>query len=1139
MTTTRQESGAYREAPPPTTGPAPQVPPGLPPWYVRWVVPAVGLLLLHFTHPLVWVRGLPGWWFPPAGLGIVLVAWLGRRGALLVAIDALLVAAQGKMIGAPFLWQEGWRSAAGSAWEAFVLAAEVLVVWDCYHNFLRGSRRLGDPRSAMLFLILVCALAGAFSVLYALPPWLLAPEGRPALGPLAGGFWLSHTLGILTITPALLTTLTPWLARRRLIRSESAVNPVDHEPARQLRGVDVVEIAFLAVGVAFLELLQAVIHKHPEVPQWHLWSVPLLVIVWASLRQGLRGGTIVAGAAAGLELVWSGFLGRNLEPDPVWQVNLLAQSSTALLVAAAANSIRLSEARYRRVVTRIPVILYSARVKQPAPDGRTPPLAELTFVSPAARALLDTDPEMLLGEYRRWLGFVHPEDREVLLAAMLQLGRQRQPVTCEYRLALPPVDQFTPLPGKNPGAVAAGLGGLRSALKATYGSRVISFQEPEGRPRWVRDTLAPRFGSAGDLEGWDGVVSDITEQRALADDLRRTTSMFHALVANLPAGVFFVQGAEGLPLLVNARARQLLGQHEDPAAGVDRLASAYRLRRADGSAYPTDELPVVAALRRGTTSMRDDIVVHRPDGRPLPLIAWAAPIDLGGQGQHDAAVWVFEDLTAMQQAQAARRESEARLRTVFEAMAEGVMVLDAGGIISDCNPAACAILGLPPERLRGLALLERDWRARREDGSPLPPDEYPSVVSRLTGRPVRGIIMGVPVADSDEVRWLLVNAMPLPGDAADAAPLARVVITFADITAYRQALDVVRASEEKYRGLVETLPIFLVQFDRSGRATYLNPTAQDVSGYGPDDLGAGGAWESLVHPDDLAAARDASRKALGGETTRLEARYRAKDGRDLVGYVLLEPRVQEGAVVGVTALVVDMTRERQLEQELEHAQRLELIGRVSSGIAHDFNNLLTVVLTLAQLAQESLPEDHPARDDLRRIAYAGEQAANLAQQLLAFSKKQPPNPRRLDLNAVARRTLELLRATLPRFIHIEPELADGELPVHVDEMQVQQVLMNLCVNARDAMPKGGRLVVRTEAVAGEPWVRLSVRDDGEGIPEEVLARIFDPFFSTKERGTGLGLAMVRQIAEASGGRVEVASRLGEGARFDVWLPRPA
>src|SRR5262249_9411754 len=151
--------------------------------------------------------------------------------------------------------------------------------------------------------------------------------------------------------------------------------------------------------------------------------------------------------------------------------------------------------------------------------------------------------------------------------------------------------------------------------------------------RWVRDTLSPTLGPDGHLDGWEGVVEDVTAQRALAHDLRRTTSMLHTLVANLPAGVFFLHGSRGHPILVNARARQLLGPREDLPAGISHLSQVYRLFRADGPPSPSEELPVSMALRQGVNCMRDDIVVHRADGRRLPIVSWAAPVDLSGQGK--------------------------------------------------------------------------------------------------------------------------------------------------------------------------------------------------------------------------------------------------------------------------------------------------------------------------------------------------------------------------------------------------------------------------------------------------------------------------------------------------------------------------
>jgi signal transduction histidine kinase len=233
-----------------------------------------------------------------------------------------------------------------------------------------------------------------------------------------------------------------------------------------------------------------------------------------------------------------------------------------------------------------------------------------------------------------------------------------------------------------------------------------------------------------------------------------------------------------------------------------------------------------------------------------------------------------------------------------------------------------------------------------------------------------------------------------------------------------------------------------------------------------------------------------------------------------------------------------MTRERHLEQELQRAQRLDLVGRLAGGLAHDFNNLLGAVIGLADIALTQMPPHHPVAEDLRGIRDAGEQAASLAAQLLAFGKQQRAAARRVDVNGVVRRTLHMLRGSLPPEVCVESDLAGGDLFVQADDTQLQQVLMNLCLNARDAMPQGGRLRVHTIAVCGEDrgWVRLSVEDEGVGMSGEVRARIFDPFFSTKERGTGLGLAVVRQIVEGHGGRVEVASEPGRGSRFDVWWP---
>jgi PAS domain S-box-containing protein len=1131
------------------------------------------MLLLWLAHPLTWGSSATPLWSPPAGLGLALVAWFGWRfGASVLACCGVLLVVQNLF---RLLLGQAAPPPAWVAVEAGVGIAEPLFAWWLYHVQARGSRRLVDPRSATQFVMLVPILAASAVALVrttlAQVVGLVVP-GADSVGGLFLGLWLEHALGLMVVAPPLLVLGTPWLLRYGLIpRSLQADRlGLPSAPVALPGGAiapdsvssntwgEWLELAGLAFGASVLCLLLSGLQGRRELLGWQLWGVQLLLILWASLRQGLRGGTLVAAVAAAVPLVV-----RQVRPPAgedalfpsLLQAHLLAQCGAAVLVSAASSWSRLNETGYRQVVSHIPVVIYSARLRgawgargpqakdqaPPAPPRPTTADVEVTLVSAASGRLLGCPADYLLGDYQRWLSFVHPDDQEVLLAALEQLARQEQPVTCEYRLA-----------GTAPGSSHRGQGTSDSTRKA----------------RWVRDTLAPHRDADGRLIGWEGVVTDVTEQRALADDLRRTTSMFNALVANLPTGVFFVQGPHGQPILVNARARQLLGQREDASAGLDQLPQVYRLFRPDGTLYPVDHLPVYLALRQGRTTMRDDIVVHRADGRRVPLVTWAAPVQLRSRGGPDAAVWVMEDLTSLHQAEAARKDVEGHLRTIVETMAEGLVVLDARGRIVSCNPSSSGFFGLAAEQLRGRALFDLNWTFVREDGTPLAIEEHPTQVALRTGRPVRHCVVGAapraaepPVSaslfDKLVVRWLLVNAMPLASTAGGAAG---VVCTFSDISAYVHAREAIRASEERYRALIETCPVMVILSDRDMRVTYINPATRQTSGYELAEMAEPGMWATFIHPEDLPRCYEMGKKALAGQSDRAELRYRAKDGSDKVSFALTQPRFQDGQPVGAMTLLVDVTRERQLEQELQRAQRLELIGRLSSGVAHDFNNLLGVVLNLADLARGHLPADHPVHADLRRISEAGEQAAGLAAQLLALGKRGRGQARLVEANQVVGRTLELLRATLPTLIHLEADLAPGELLILADETQLQQVLMNLCLNARDAMPRGGILRVRTSqekdesrpkpAASGDrsdssfilhpssfrEYVCLSVEDSGLGMSEEVRGRIFEPFFSTKEGGTGLGLAVVQQIVESYGGQIDVRSQPGQGTRFDVRWP---
>jgi PAS domain S-box-containing protein len=1120
-----------RRGPDPGTG-RPNPPPDR-----RWWLAAAGLLLLVVTDPRVWAPGAAGLWFPPVGLGLVLVAWLGLWAAGLAAAGVLVVglATRGPSVALlfPFL-------------EALVVGVEVGLGWWCYHARAHGARRLGDPRSAVVFLILVPGCAAGLSALMLAAVRQTLESPAPDLVSLASALWVSHALGLLALAPPLLVLATPWLQRLGLAPDPAGRIPSAASAWPWTWG-EAVETAGLVLAAAVVGVALAVIYARQYAVNWQLWALLLLLIVWTSVRQGLPGGSVAAGVAAvlGMAVASAGFPGAT--QAAALEGHFLAGCAAALLVGASVGWIRASEALYRTCVVHMPVVLYSARLLPRSGPGGIPN-AEVTLVSPASQQVLGRGPEDLLGEYRVWFEHIHPADRELLAAALAQLCLQKQPVSCEYRLLIEdrgPTDKGA--------AASPSVRDPRSAIL-----------DPQ-RDRWLRDTLAPRYGPDGKLEGWEGVIEVITEQRELASDLRRTTAMLQSLVTHLPTGVFFVHGPMGQPLFVNARARQLLGQREDMAAGLEHLARVYRLHRSDGTPYPWEELPVSKALRLGLTGMRDDIVVHRPDGRRMPLVTWAAPVNLGTPGQV-AAVWVLEDLTALRQAEAAYRESEARLRAIIETMAEGLLVQDAAGAAVEWNPAACAILGVATGAMARRTGLGPDEGCLREDGSPLPAAEHPDRVSLRTGQPVRGVVMGISVSEPrgsrsedrgsiesaaldprssilaprSPVRWILVNTLPLP---AGGQGRGRVVTTFVDVTAQRAAAEVRRRSEEKYRVLVEHLPLLVLQCDRQRRVEYLNPAAEAVLGHAAEELAAG-VWAGVVREGELPGLLALFAQAEGGHSAGGEFHFRDRDGGERVGYALTQPPAADGSGPGVTLLVVDVTQQRRLERELQRVQRLELIGRLAGGVVHDVNNMLTVMLTLNGLVRGNLPDDHVVQKDLGRMGQAGEQARQLVGQLLAFGKDRRVAPRHVDLSDVVRRNLELLRGTMPRGVEVAAELAAAEVWALAEEAQVQQVLMNLSFNARDAMPHGGRLTMETAASdgpasEGAAWVRLTVADTGEGMSEEVRSRIFDLFFTTKERGTGLGLAVVRQIVEGFGGRIEVASRLGQGTRFDVWLPGAA
>lgn len=368
----------------------------------------------------------------------------------------------------------------------------------------------------------------------------------------------------------------------------------------------------------------------------------------------------------------------------------------------------------------------------------------------------------------------------------------------------------------------------------------------------------------------------------------------------------------------------------------------------------------------------------------------------------------------------------------------------------------------------------------------------------------------------------------------------------------------VAASEERYRRITETITDYVFHVTIEGGRAVATRHGQGcvaVTGYCPEDFEADpGLWLAMVLPQDredvLAQAREVE---TDQQMRSVEHRICRKEGS--VRWVRSTPVPQysaDGELVGYDGLIQDITERRTLEEQLAQSQRLQSIGRLAGGVAHDFNNMLTAILGNAELALLDLGTDHPARSSIDEIVKAAEGAARLTRQLLAFASRQMIEPVPLNLSAVVESSLNMLRRLLGEDLEIIANLDKRLAPVEADPGQIQQVLVNLTVNARDAMRNGGRLVIETanavvtdedvatwpEVVAG-PYVSLIVSDTGTGMSEEAKAHLFEPFFTTKGqgKGTGLGLATCHGIVKQSGGHIWIHSEPGQGTAVTILLPQ--
>jgi PAS domain S-box-containing protein len=489
----------------------------------------------------------------------------------------------------------------------------------------------------------------------------------------------------------------------------------------------------------------------------------------------------------------------------------------------------------------------------------------------------------------------------------------------------------------------------------------------------------------------------------------------------------------------------------------------------------------------------------------------------------------------------ALRESEGQFRAIFENSMDGALMTTPDGNILAANPAACRMLG------RTEAEVCEAGRAGVVDIAD------PRLPALLEERALTGMTRGeLTLVRKDGTRFPVeISSRVFKDRHGD----QRTSMIFRDITERVRAEEKIRESEEKYRAVVENIGDVIARFDRDCRYVYVNPGASRYTGMQQADL-MGKTHEELGFPEEKARFWDA---AIGevfetGIPKELEFSLDGPSGTFWFGWRLFPEFDADGNVKTVVTASRNITEGRKLEEQLRQAQKMEAVGRLAGGIAHDFNNLLTAINGYSDLLIRQMDETDPRRREVEEIRKAGDRAASLTRQLLAFSRRQILQPKVVDLNAVVSHIENMLHRLIGEDVKLLVSLALPLWRVMADSGQIEQVIMNLAINSRDAMPAGGTLTIETAnlelseeipigsvSVPPGSYVALTVSDTGCGMDKATKSHLFEPFFTTKEKGkgTGLGLAMVYGIVKQSGGYILVDSEVGKGTAFKIYLPRIA
>lgn len=515
--------------------------------------------------------------------------------------------------------------------------------------------------------------------------------------------------------------------------------------------------------------------------------------------------------------------------------------------------------------------------------------------------------------------------------------------------------------------------------------------------------------------------------------------------------------------------------------------------------------------------------------------------------------------------ESARNASEAQYRVLFESMLQGVVYQDSDGRIMDANPAAERMLGLTLDQMRGLTSMDPRWRAIHEDGSDFPGEQHPGMQALRSGQPVDGVIMGVYNPQMDTHNWINIHAVPQFKPGQDEP--YQVYTTFEDITALYKAQKALRESEAYIKTIMDNLPIGVAvnSVDPQVVFSYMNDNFVKIYRTTREALlQPDGFWEAVYHEPkqreelrrqvlaDCASGdpgcmhwEDIPITRTGEETTYVSAQNILVPGGGEMVSVVWDTTHRKLAEQYLRALNEELeqrmaertTQLEQAQQQLLRQERLAVLGQLAGSVSHELRNPLGVISNALFLLQQVLPENElKAREYLDIIKSESQRAEKIISDLLDYSRIKEPQRQSINLKTLVKQALD--RYPAPADIQVKLNLAKNLPMIRVDAQQVDQVLGNLLVNAYQAMPQGGRLHFSGELTRqdGRQFVCLQVADSGVGITQDEMAHLFEPLFTTKARGIGLGLITSKNLVEANGGRIAVASQPGVGSTFSLFFP---